>query len=100
MLKLLSPRFDLLVSLGCIALLGYFAWHAWHGPRGWDYAARLQMELAAHHAELSQLQAQKAGLEAKVTLIRPESVDADLLDELARSELGWAGRDDLIIRLQ
>jgi cell division protein FtsB len=98
--KLRFLRFELLVSLGCIALLGYFAWHAWHGPRGWNYAARLQLELATHEAELSQLQEQKAKLEAKVKLIRPESVDADVLDELARSELGWVGRDDLVIRLQ
>lgn len=100
MVTLRNPRFDLLVSLGCIALLGYFAWHAWCGPRSHGYIARLQAELSALETELAGTRARKAELEAKVTLMRPESVDADLLDELARSELGWAGRDDLIVRLQ
>lgn len=94
------PRFDLLVSLGCIALLGYFAWHAWYGPRGYGYIKGLQAELVALQAELDGEQARKDELEAKVMLMRPESVDADLLDELARRELNWAGRDDLLVRVQ
>lgn len=100
MMPLRNPRFDLLVSLGCIALLGYFAWHAWYGPRGFGYATKLQAELAKLQAELGEEQARKDELEARVTLMRPESVDADLLDELARRELNWAGRDDLLVRLQ
>lgn len=100
MISLRNPRFDLLVSLGCIALLGYFGWHAWYGQRGYSYAAELQTELAKLQADLSLEQTRKAELEAKVMLMRPESVDADLLDELARRELDWVGRDDLLVRLQ
>jgi cell division protein FtsB len=94
------PRFDFLVSIGCLALLGYFAWHAWYGPRGQGYVAGLEAELGALQADLRQSQAQKGKLKDKVVAMRPESVDADLLDELARSELNWVGRDDLIIRLK
>lgn len=99
MLRRCRPRFDLLVSIGCVAMLGYFAWHAWYGPRGWAHAARLDAELQALQAELADFTQQKQHLEAKVSLLRPESVDADLLDELARNMLGWAGKNDLIARL-
>jgi cell division protein FtsB len=94
------PRFDFLVSIGCLALLGYFAWHAWYGPRGQGYVLRLEAEIATLKADLQQSRAQKDSLQAKVVAMRPESVDADLLDELARSELNWVGRDDLILRLK
>jgi cell division protein FtsB len=94
------PRFDLLVSIGCFALLGYFAWHAWYGPRGQGYVVRLEAELAVLRADLEQSKAQKDKLKDKVMAMRPESVDADLLDELARSELGWVGRDDLTVRVK
>jgi cell division protein FtsB len=100
MVKFRHPRFDFLVSVGCLALLGYFAWHAWYGPRGQGYVASLETELAALQVDLQQSQAQKGKLNDKVVAMRPESIDADLLDELARSELNWVGRDDLIIRLR
>ncbi len=35
-------RFDVLVTLGCLVLLSYFAWHAMKGPRGYDYLAQLR----------------------------------------------------------
>lgn len=92
-----NMRFDWLVTLGCMVLLGFFGWHAWYGPRGLGYASQLKVELASLTADLTEAQARKAGLEGKVTLMRPESVDADLLDELARSELNWAGHDDLFV---
>jgi cell division protein FtsB len=100
MITLRHPRFDFLVSIGCIALLGYFAWHALYGHRGQVYVLRLEAEIARLKADLEQSKAQKDRLRAKVEAMRPESVDADLLDELARSELNWVGRDDLIIRLK
>jgi cell division protein FtsB len=93
-------RFDFLVAIGCLALLAYFAWHAWYGPRGQGYVLHLKAELAGLRADLQQSAAQKDKLKSKVLAMRPESVDADLLDELARSELNWVGRDDLIVRLK
>ena len=39
-------RFDLAVTCVCCALLGYFAWHAWKGPRGYPYQHGLEDKLA------------------------------------------------------
>jgi cell division protein FtsB len=94
-----NPRFDLVVCLGCVALLGYFAWHALYGPRGWPNIARLESKLSGLEAELLAAKTQKEQLEAKVVLMRPENVDPDMLDELARRNLNWAGPQDLIVRL-
>ena len=30
-------RFDFVVTCVCCALLGYFGWHAYKGPRGFPY---------------------------------------------------------------
>jgi cell division protein FtsB len=79
-------RFDVLVTLGCLVLLSYFAWHAMKGPRGYDY--------------LAQLDGEKKRLEAKVALMRPEHVDPDMLEELARTQLELSRRNELIVRLK
>ncbi len=93
-------RFDLLVSLGSLALLGYFAWHAWQGPRGFWYLAQLHATQAQFEQELAGEMDVLSGLESKVKLMRPESVDPDMLEELARTELEMSRRNELIVRLQ
>lgn len=93
-------RFDLAVSLACVALLGFFAWHAWKGPRGYAYRDGLTVKLAELQGELSTLNQQHAELEARTDLLRPEHVDPDMLRELARTELGMVGPNDLVVHLK
>jgi cell division protein FtsB len=80
-------RYDLLVCLGCIALLTSFAWYAQLGPRGYAYRADLEKDIAALKVDNSVLMAEKLGLERQVQLMRPEHVDRDMLEELARTQL-------------
>ena len=47
--------------------------------------------------ELAKLKSAQAALESRVQLMRPESIDPDMLDELARRTLEYVGPDDLII---
>ena len=91
-------RFEYAVSLGCFALLGYFAWHALEGPRGYAYRDKLELQLAKLNSEQEDLSKARLGLEAKVALMRPESVDPDMLDELARSQLQLTGPNELIVK--
>lgn len=93
------PRLDLAVSAVCLALLGYFAWHAWSGPRGFQFRDSLEQKLAQLQVERDGLSTQRAALEAKVALMRPEHVDPDMLEELARSQLRMVGANDLVINL-
>ncbi len=92
-------RFDYAVTMGCLAMLSYFAWHAWEGPRGFAHREELQLKLAELQSKNDAIAQSRATLESKVALMRPDHVDPDLLDELARSQLDMAGANDLVVRV-
>lgn len=92
-------RFDFIVTCVCFALLGYFAWHAWKGPRGYPYRDRLAAEARTLRDRFAAVEGERLGLEHKVALLRPESIDPDMLDELARGQLEMAGPSDLVVLL-
>jgi cell division protein FtsB len=80
-------RYDVLVCLGCVALLASFAWYAQLGPRGYAYRAELEKDIAALMVENAALKTEKQALERQVQLMRPEHIDRDMLEELARTQL-------------
>ncbi len=90
-------RFAPVVSLGCLLILGYFAWHAWHGPRGYAYQEQLSGKLALLEVDRLDVAKRRSVLEARVSLMRPEHVDLDMLDELARSTLSMLRSNELVI---
>jgi cell division protein FtsB len=90
-------RFDLIVSCVCCALLGYFAWHAWKGPRGYPYFEGLEARVAQLTQKHDALEAQRQKLEGKVALLRPDSIDPDLLEEMARANLEMVRPTDLVV---
>ncbi len=90
-------RFDFAVTLVCCALLGYFAWHAWEGPRGYPYQENLQQQLAQLDQKYGDLKSRREALEHKVGLLRPDSIDPDLLDEMARAKLDMVKPGDLVV---
>ena len=92
-------RFDMLVTLGCLVLLSYFAWHGMNGPPGYDFLDALHAQSAGLIADLAAEEAEQHRLEARVALMRPERVDPDMLEELARTELELSRRNELIVRL-
>jgi cell division protein FtsB len=89
-------RFDLAVTCVCCALLGYFAWHDWKGPRGYANQEALKRQVAALQQTLEERQQTRIRLEHRVGLLRPESIDPDLLDELARSRLDMTAPGDVV----
>lgn len=89
-------RFDFVVTCVCCALLGYFGWHAYKGPRGFPYKAAEEAKLATLQGKYETLHAERLRMENKVTLLRPESIDPDLLDELARGNLELAKPTDVV----
>lgn len=92
-------RFDLLVAAGCLVLLSYFAWHAWKGPRGYSFLAALEIRTEGLTKDLAAEETERHRLEAKVALMRPERVDPDMLEELARTQLELSRRNELVVRL-
>ncbi|WP_373505562.1 septum formation initiator family protein [Aestuariivirga sp.] len=89
-------RFDFVVTCVCCAMLGYFGWHAFEGPRGYPYRDGLERKVAALTQRFETFQQQRVRLEHKVGLLRPESIDPDLLDELARGQLELARPSDVV----
>jgi cell division protein FtsB len=93
-------RYDILVSLGCIALLSSFAWYANKGPRGFAYREGLGVKIADLALVNAGLATEKAALEKRVRLLRPEHVDRDMLEELARRDLRMVYPNELIVQAQ
>jgi cell division protein FtsB len=90
-------KFDSVVTCACLGLLGFLAWHAKEGPRGFVFNEKLANQSRQLSEELAAIQKQRGDFETRVALLRPESVDPDMLDEMARSTLDMAGPNDLIV---
>lgn len=80
-------------------LVGYFAYHAVQGERGLLAWLRLKQELAQASASEARLAAERARLERRVNLLRPDRLDPDLLDERAHALLNYGRSDEFVILL-
>jgi cell division protein FtsB len=89
-------RHAILPMLG-VAMTGYFGYHALTGDRSLLAYFRITDEIKAAKAELAQVQAERKKLEHRVSLLRPESLDPDMLDERARWSLGFVGDREIVI---
>ena len=90
-------KFDSVVTCASLALLGFFAWHAWEGPRGFRFNEKLKSQSAQLTDDLAAFQKRRTTFERRVALLRPESVDPDMLDEMARQTLEVARPNELIV---
>lgn len=80
-----------------IAMAGYFSYHALTGERSIVAFFRITDDIKAAKAELAQAKAERQKLERRVSLLRSESLDPDMLDERARWSLGFVGDRDIVI---
>jgi len=80
-----------------MALVGYFSYFAVFGNHGLLRWSRLQATVEAKQAELDRLKDERLALQRRVSLLRPESVDDDMLEEQARSRLGLTEADEVVI---
>jgi cell division protein FtsB len=77
-------------SLLLIFLLAYFIFHSIYGNKGIIAYFTLNQRLEKAYAELEDSRAKRVELEHRVKLLRPESLDRDMLDQEARRVLGVA----------
>ena len=78
-------------------LIGYFGVNAFTGNHGLRARQDLDHEVTQLTGELAALKAERATLERRVSLLRPESIDADMLDERARALLDYSDPRELIL---
>ena len=80
-----------------IALTGYFAYHLVEGERGFKAWLRLNREIRTATANLEAVRNQRTALDLRVSNLRPEHIDPDLLDERIRATLNLVSPDDIVI---
>jgi cell division protein FtsB len=75
----------------------YFGWFALYGRHGLVNYAKVQREVELRQADLDRIGAERTALERRVNLLKPESIDPDLLEERARDALGLTGPNELVL---
>ena len=78
-------------------MVGYFGVNAYTGKYGLNARQELDQEIVALTSELARLKRERAEGEQRVSLLRSDRVDPDMLDERARAILNLAHSDDLIM---
>jgi cell division protein FtsB len=79
--------------------IGYFAVNAFTGNHGLRAQQDLEQQLTALKAELMELKEQRVDWERRVSLLRADRIDPDMLDERARALIGYADPRDLTLLL-
>lgn len=82
-----------------LLFLSYIVYSGMQGERGLISYLRLENQKEALNAELAELSSQRRSLEHRLALMGSGGapLDLDLMDEQARSLLGMAHPDDIII---
>ena len=79
--------------------IGYFAANAFTGNHGLRAQADLDQQMATMQTELKSLKAERALWERRVSLLRSDRIDPDMLDERARALIGYVDPRDLTLLL-
>ncbi len=88
---------QIMAPLFIASLAGYFAYHAIQGERGVIAWLKLRQQVERTETALSASRAKEQRLAHRVSLLRPESLDRDLLDERARAVLNLAAENEQVI---
>jgi cell division protein FtsB len=79
-------------------IIGYFAYHSVKGQHGLSAYLQLSVETKRAEAVLAKGRQARKSLEFKTRLLRPDSLDLDILDERARAVLNKIdGRERIIL---
>jgi cell division protein FtsB len=78
----------------------FFGGYAIFGPNGALAYGDIERQLAVKKQQLAMLDKARAELKNRVDLLDPKHADPDLVDELARKDLGVAHQDEVIVPLK
>ena len=78
-------------------LIGYFGIHAYTGAHGLKAKQDLAQQMDELSKELARLKLERASWEHRVSLLRSDRIDPDMLDERARAMLDYAHPNDLVL---
>lgn len=80
--------------------IGYFAVNAFSGNHGLRAKQQLEEQIAELTAEFGRAQLERAQWERRVSLLRSDKLDPDLLDERARAELHYIHPREVTLMLK
>jgi cell division protein FtsB len=87
-----------LLFAACLALIGYFSYHAVEGDHGLHKRAALAEKIVRLDAELAALKLERTRIEHDVALMTDRvRSEPDLLDEQARGLLGHVRPGDIVV---
>lgn len=86
-----------IVPFICAFFMLYLGYNGLYGDHGLVRLMHLNDDIERLEYELADLQQERELLELRTQLLRPDSLDLDLLDEQARAMLGYARHNDLVI---
>lgn len=81
-------------------MIGYFGFHAFTGNRGLKAKHDIDQQMAQLTAELDRLKAERAQWRRRVSLLRSDRIDPDMLDERARTLLNYVHPNDVTMILK
>ena len=93
---LLRPR-QILAPVIFATVFGYFGYHLVNGDRGLLAMVHLQRENQIADQNLAEAETTRKIWEQRVSELRNQSLDPDMLDERARILLNYARKDDIIV---
>lgn len=89
---------QIITPLFFLILIVYFIYHVFQGDRGVLAWFRLDTKISEARDQLKKLEATREGLENKVNLLSPKSLDLDMLEEQSRKILNFTREDELIVK--
>jgi cell division protein FtsB len=93
---LLRPR-QILPPIIFATVFGYFGYHLVNGDRGLLAMAHLQREVLIAEQNLAEAETTRKIWERRVSALRNQSLDPDMLDERARILLNFSRKEDIVI---
>jgi cell division protein FtsB len=95
---------SVLAAIGLYAaaalMIGYFGVNAYTGARGIKANQDLAQQMSALTAELAALKLERQRWEHRVSLLRSDAIDPDLLDERVRAMLDYVDPHDLVLMMR
>jgi cell division protein FtsB len=77
--------------------IGYFAVNAFTGNRGLRAAQDIEQQKAEMKSELARLKTERRTWEHRVSLLRSDRIDPDMLDERVRAMLDYVEPNDIVM---
>ncbi|VAW17465.1 hypothetical protein MNBD_ALPHA09-484 [hydrothermal vent metagenome] len=81
----------------CIAILSFIGTQAFTGDRGLYARERLNAQAERLNTRLAALVDKRELLEKQIKLLRPDTLDPDMLDERVRAVLNFAAEGEITI---